>query len=101
MRNILVVGASSFIGQHLINRLIKRGDHVTGLVRSFKKGFPNWDKDVRIIQGDITGKRSISGICKDISIVFHLAAKVHDFSGDSAAAEEQFTVNVMGTKNLL
>lgn len=101
MRNTLVVGANSFIGQHLIDRLIKRGDHVTGLVRSFKKGSPNWDKDVRIIQGDITEKRSLSGMCKDISVVFHLAAKVHDFSTESQTAEEHFAVNVQGTRNIL
>src|SRR3990167_3873745 len=101
MRNILVVGANSFIGQHLIRELLKKGNHITGLIRSKQKIPWSWGKNVRILQGDITEKRTISGICKEMDVVFHLAAKVHDFSSGSKAAGEHFAVNVTGTKNLL
>lgn len=101
MGNILVAGANSFIGQHLIMELLKKGNHITGLVRSQQKIPGRWRKNVRILQGDITEKRTISKICKEVDVVFHLAAKVHDFSSGSNVAEEHFVVNVIGTKNLL
>ena len=101
MSNVLVVGAGSFIGQHLIRKLIDNGDHVTGLVRNRPENPGKWMKNVKIVSGDITEKRSLEGICKDIEIVYHLAAKVHDFSTEDQAAEEHFAVNVQGTRNIL
>ena len=96
-----MVGARSFIGQHLIRKLIANGDHVTGLVRNRPDKAEKWMTDVKIVSGDITEKRSIAGICKDIEIVYHLAAKVHDFSNKGNTADEHFAVNVSGTKNIL
>jgi len=96
-----VVGAGSFIGQHLIRKLIDNGDHVTGLVRNRPENPGKWMKNVKIVSGDITEKRSLEGICKDIEIVYHLAAKVHDFSNKGNTADEHFAVNVSGTKNIL
>jgi len=101
MSKVLVVGAGSFIGQHLIRKLIENGDHVTGLVRNRPQNPEKWMKDVKIVSGDITEKRSLAGICKDREIIFHLAAKVHDFSTEDQAAEEHFAVNVQGTRNIL
>lgn len=96
-----MVGASSFIGQHLIRKLIDKGDHVTGLVRNRPDKAEKWMKDVKVVSGDITEKRSIAGLCKDIEIVYHLAAKVHDFSNKGNNADEHSAVNVSGTKNIL
>ena len=101
MSKVLVVGAGSFIGKHLIRKLIENGDHVTGLVRNRPQNPEKWMKDVKIVSGDITEKRSLAGICKDREIIFHLAAKVHDFSTEDQAAKEHFTVNVQGTRNIL
>lgn len=96
-----MVGTRSFIGQHLIRKLIDKGDHVTGLVRNRPDKAEKWMKDVKVVSGDITEKRSLAGLCKDIEIVYHLAAKVHDFSNKSNTADEHFAVNVSGTKNIL
>lgn len=96
-----MVGAGSFIGQHLIRKLIDNGDHVTGLVRNRPQNPEKWMKNVKIVSGDITEKRSLAGICKDIEIVYHLAAKVHDFTSGDQTSEEHFAVNVQGTRNLL
>ena len=96
-----MVGARSFIGQHLIRKLIDNGDHVTGLFRKRPDKAEKWMKDVKVASGDITEKSSIAGICKEIEIVYHLAAKVHDFSNKGNTADEHFAVNVSGTKNIL
>lgn len=101
MSKVLVVGARSFIGQHLIRKLKDNGDHVTGLVRNMPDKPEKWMNDVHIISGDITEKSSLAGLFKDKEIVYHLAAKVHDFSNKGNNADEHFTVNVSGTKNIL
>ena len=96
-----MVGARSFIGQHLIRKLIDNGDHVTGLFRKRPDKAEKWMKDVKVASGDITEKSSIAGICKEIEIVYHLAAKVHDFSNKGNTADEHSAVNVSGIKNVL
>ena len=96
-----MVGAGSFIGQHLIRKLIDNGDHVTGLFRKRPDKAEKWMKDVKVASGDITEKSSIAGICKEIEIVYHLAAKVHDFSNKGNTADEHSAVNVSGIKNVL
>jgi len=101
MSKVLVVGARSFIGQHLIRKLIDNGDHVTGLFRKRPDKAEKWMKDVKVASGDITEKSSIAGICKEIEIVYHLAAKVHDFSNKGNTADEHSAVNVSGIKNVL
>ena len=47
MSKVLVVGAGSFIGQHLIRKLIDNGDHVTGLVRNKPENPEKWMKNVK------------------------------------------------------
>lgn len=101
MSNVLVVGASSFIGQHLVNKLIKKGENIRAFVRSMQKVPFDWEKVIKIYEGDITKKEAITGICKNIEVVFHLAAKVHDFSGITDTPREHFAINVEGTQNLL
>lgn len=101
MNSILVVGANSFIGRHLVNKLIKKGEDIIALVRSAQKIPSEWNGTVKIRIGDITEKESLVGVCKDVKIVFHLAAKVHDFSGIGDNVKEHFAVNVEGTRNLL
>lgn len=101
MSNVLVVGASSFIGRHLVNRLIKKGENISALVRSMQKVPFDWKKVIKIYEGDITEKKSITGICRNIEVVFHLAAKVHDFSGITDTSRGHFAINVEGTRNLL
>jgi len=100
MAKVLVTGADSFIGRHLISRLISDRAEVSALIRTPKNIPAEWDETVKIYNGDITIKESIAGVCRNIEMVFHLAAKVHDFS-EADSAHEHFAVNVEGTRNLL
>jgi len=101
MNKILVTGANSFIGRHLVNELIKKNENVAVFVRTPERIPPEWNGTVEIYNGDITKKESLAGICKGAKVVFHLAAKVHDFSETADGAHEHFAVNVEGTRNLL
>ena len=101
MSSILVIGAVSFIGRHLVNELIKQGDQVSVCIRSELKLPIEWRNIVKVHIVDITKKETMQGIFNGIDYVFHLAAKVHDFSKDGVSDEDHFKVNVEGTKNVL
>jgi len=75
----LVTGGAGFIGSHLIDRLVSRGDEVVVLdnLSSGKVEFIQAHIDsgsVVLIQGDITNFDDVHGAIDRIDCVFHLAA---------------------------
>lgn len=95
---ILVTGATGFVGRHLVEALLKRGEKVACLVRSKEKKFPFDKKKVEIKLGDLRVLGSLREALREIDIVYHLAA----ISGKSATAEDLYQrVNVEGTRNIL
>lgn len=78
MRNVyLVTGGAGFIGSHIVESLIQKGEKVrviddlsTGKIESIK---PFLDK-VEFIQGDIKNLELLENITKDVKIIFHEAA---------------------------
>ncbi len=102
IRNVLVTGATGFVGGHLLPRLLKKGYSLTCLVRSREKaGLLCEEYPVKTIIGDITVPESLKGISKDIDYVVHLAAMGHV----SAVTEESYRsfvgINETGTGNLI
>lgn len=99
---ILVTGASGFIGGHLVESLLKKGNEVHSLTRkesSFLNGLG--DKSIICI-GDITDREYMKSLIKEIrpEIIYHLAAQSFPkVSWENPA--ETFNVNVIGTINLL
>jgi len=88
--NILVTGASGFIGRPTVARLVAAGHHVRRLVRR--------DDGVRgervsTVIGDMTDATSLAAACAGVDLVVHLAARKSD-EPDSRA------VNVEGARNL-
>jgi UDP-glucose 4-epimerase len=100
--NILVTGATGFIGQHLTRKLLDIGGERS--VRTVYTDdsaklyfFRNEEVDSR--KADITDRQSISGLMDGIDVVYHLAAiSRNDLS---KTWEDFYAVNVQGTVNLL
>jgi nucleoside-diphosphate-sugar epimerase len=92
----LVTGATGFIGSHLVEALLQRGDQVRCLVR--KTSDLKWLRDLPIeaTQGDCNDKHSLAEAVKGVDQVFHLA-------GVTKAVQEKtyFEVNALGTENLI
>ncbi len=93
---IAVTGASGHIGINLVKKLVSEGHYVRVLVHRNDKLLRNLDVD--IFTGDITDESLIEGFCKDIQVVFHLAAVI---SIVSDIKNDIISTNVSGTRNLV
>lgn len=84
-RSVLVTGGAGFVGSHLVERLIQRGDtkvtvldklvypgRLDTIPRSVRK-----DPNFRFIRGDAGNKRILEPLLKEIDSVAHLAAETH------------------------
>lgn len=94
--NILVTGATGFIGGYLTEQLVKDGHQVYALVRKTgKAGFLN-ALGVNLIYGDITDEKSLEDILQyKIDVVFHCAAYVNNDN-----QKKLYNVNVLGTEHI-
>ncbi len=98
---ILVTGAAGFIGSHLVDYLLRNGvspKQLTLLLLTNEslENLPNLP--FRVVRGDIRDKAAVSEAMENVTIVYHLAARI-DFDGKTY--EEYEAVNVTGTQNLL
>ena len=75
---MLVTGASGFIGQHLVRRLIERGDRVSCLVRATSRLDELRSSGAQFIVGDATDRAGIERALAEsqAGVVFHLAGLV-------------------------
>lgn len=95
-KNILVTGATGFVGSHLVGELIKHGNPVTCLVQPGDQIEKLLKYNPRIIYGDITRKESLDRAVLGAEYVFHLAGLLG--GRDSQAF---YRINYKGTKNLV
>lgn len=73
-RNSLVTGGAGFIGSHLVDRLINRGDTVT-VVDNLRTGRIKFlNEKARFVNHDIGDSKQILKYFKGIDDVYHLAA---------------------------
>ena len=93
----LVTGGSGFLGGHLVEALVKRGDQVCALVRNTSNTKHLCLLGVELYQGDVGDIQSLRKATKGIDVVFHCAA----LAADWGRWEEFENVNVFGTFNLL
>lgn len=98
----LITGGAGFIGSHIAEYLVKRGDTVlildnfnTGKEENLKKII---DK-VEIIKGDIRDKEKLDDVIKNIDGIFHQAA-LASVQDSFTKPDEYFEVNVKGTENI-
>ena len=94
--NVLVTGATGFIGRFLTQRLVEGDYNVFALVRKFSQvDFLN-SLGVNLIYGDITDEKSLRNIsAHKIDVVFHCAAH-----GTHRNWGKLYAVNVIGTENI-
>lgn len=92
---ILVTGGSGFIGSHIVDKLIEDGYEV----RVFDKVKPHRE-DVEWFKGDLLNEKDVLGACKDVEVIYHLAA-IADVGVALSQFELCLMVNELGTMNFL
>jgi dihydroflavonol-4-reductase len=92
----LVTGGTGFVGRHLIDSLLRRGDEVTALVRSPVKARSLENTPVRLVRGDLDDTQALESACTGQEVIYHVAGLV-------AARNEAefFRVNRDGTERLV
>lgn len=105
-RHVLVTGGAGFIGSHLVDALLARGDRVTVLDRLSAGGsranLAHHDGDDRLtlVQGDVRDVGLVDRLVRDTDEVVHAAAETHvDRSIDEPGAFLE--TNVLGTQSVL
>jgi UDP-glucose 4-epimerase len=100
---VLVTGGAGFIGSHLADALIARGDQVVAL-DNFSTGstanIKHITKNFEIIDGDIRNVDLINDTIKDVDLVFHMAAAL----GVNTILEsplESISTNIAGSEVVL
>ena len=74
MKKYIVTGGAGFIGSHITDALIERGDEVT-VLDNLSSGSPeNVNKKAIFVQGDIRELDGIENIIHNVDGIFHLAA---------------------------
>ncbi len=96
---ILVTGASGFVGQSLVFRMLTDNLKVRVCVRS---GSFFLSQKVNVVQAhSISGNTSWYDTLKDVKVIIHLAARVHIMNDKTSNSLDEFRkVNVEGTLNL-
>jgi UDP-glucose 4-epimerase len=100
---VLITGGAGFIGSHLADALIARGDHVVAL-DNFSTGstanIKHITKNFEIIDGDIRNSELINETTKDVDLVLHMAAAL----GVNTILEsplESISINITGSEVVL
>ena len=101
-RRFLITGGAGFIGSHVVDCLVGRGDEVH-VLDDFSRGRPEWVPDAaHVHRADIRDSRAVHDVVAETAplAVMHLAA-LHFIPAVDRAPELAWAVNVDGTRNLV
>lgn len=90
--NVLVTGATGYVGGHLLSALLSQGDQVNALVRSPAGQRRLTDAGIPVVRGSLSDVDALRRAVQEVDVVVHCAA------ASRGALEE---TNVRGTRNLL
>lgn len=102
---ILITGGAGFIGSHLVDRLIERGDEVVVIDNLEPQVHQNKRPDylnpgAKYIFKDIGDKKTLLSVLRDAEVIFHQASAV-GIGQSMYEIEKYVNANVMGTAKLL
>lgn len=98
MANILMTGASGFVGSHLLRELVAGGHQVRALSRSASSDQLIVSQGAIPQRGELADQDSLLRAATCVSAIFHCAANTSAWSRDKKI---QWDTNVEGTRRLL
>jgi nucleoside-diphosphate-sugar epimerase len=93
---VLVTGATGFIGYHLVKELTKSGASVTCLTRSTSITTPIEPFNPSFVTGNVLQRDSLLEPTSTVDIVIHLVGAQESFN-----PQDYYDLNVGGTRNLI
>ena len=101
MNRVLVTGGCGFIGSHLVERLIARGDEVTVFDAASPPSHQGTARDhARFIEGDVRDADRLAEAVAGVDVVYHLAAVV-GVDHYLARPLDVIDINFSGTRTVL
>ena len=91
----LVTGGNGFLGLYIVEQLVARGDLVRVLSRRPHARLN--ELGVEWMQGDIRDASTVAAACRDIDVVFHVAA----IPGIWGPWRTYYETNTLGTQNVI
>ncbi len=93
--NILVTGATGYIGKRLIPLLLHEGHTVICVVRDRRRADKNYaeEKNVYIFEADFLKPETLNNIPKTIDVAYYLMHSMSNASKDFESLEERCAVN--------
>ena len=93
--NVLVTGASGFLGRHLVKHLVARGDAVRALCRRPDPALAALG--VELVLADLRNRSAVQEACRGMELVFHTAA----IAGLGVVWRPYYEINTLGTDYVL
>ncbi|HEX3693034.1 MAG TPA: NAD-dependent epimerase/dehydratase family protein [Solirubrobacteraceae bacterium] len=102
MASTIVTGGAGFIGSHVVDALLARGEDVTVLDDLSSGRTANVPKDARLVEVDIVDRAALERVFEQAkpSAVYHLAAQA-SVTASVADPLRDCAVNVQGTLNVV
>ena len=103
MRTFLVTGGAGFIGSHIVEALVRRGDRVRvldNLSTGHRSNLAAWASQVDFLEGDVADPVAVQTAVRGVDCIFHEAA----LASVPRSVERPLETNaacVTGTVNLL
>ena len=98
MANVLITGASGFIGNHVTRRCLDKGDRVRAMVMPGEDRAPFHGLDVEFVEGNLLEPGSLAKAVEGVEQLYHMAAMFAVWTKDP---DLHFKINVDGTQALL
>ncbi|MEV1085611.1 NAD-dependent epimerase/dehydratase family protein [Streptomyces sp. NPDC050211] len=93
LKNVLVTGASGFIGRHVVRAALTKPGARVRLVHRGPQAFTG--ERIEAVRADLTDPASLTGLCEGIDAVVHCASRV------GGTEQSLHTVNDLGTRALV
>src|SRR5512143_3044707 len=103
MKSFLVTGGAGFIGSHVVDALLARGDRVR-VLDDFSTGkrenLAHCRDDVEVVEGDVRDGALVRAVAHCCDLISHQAALV-SVERSFVEPDATLTVNLLGTLNVL
>lgn len=95
MKNVLITGASGFIGELLFNSLRQKNLTVQALIKH------DCEDENHFSRFDLVKDTLSAKVFQEVDTLFHLAGKAHALAETKQDEDEYFQINTEGTRKLL